>query len=317
MPKIPDEILDCCFFLYESEEDANSGVNPRGTGFLVQHGGGIGNTPSFYGITNKHVACSGGASVIRINTLDGRTRNFNFDPAEWGFLPSGVDVAAIELDVDLKRDKVAFVHVSLFASDPIDRNQLQEVFVGEDTFMIGMFFDHQARTKNLVSVRFGNISMLPDVNALVKQPTDHMGQCFVVDMHSRTGFSGSPVFAFRTFGSDLGSHVVNFSEYDLQINFDPRESKLRDYAVIKGGSLRIKNSLKLIGIQCSQFPENWPHKKAESAMPKAENFVFEPPKTDYVVGFSGMSVVVPAWEILKTLNSPAFRERRAQKAGPT
>src|SRR5205823_82762 len=68
---------------------------------------------------------------------------------------------------------------------------------------IGLFVDHDGVTTNVPSARFGNISMLPNKNATIEQPTNYRGESYVVDMHSRTGFSGSPVFVYRTFGSDL------------------------------------------------------------------------------------------------------------------
>src|SRR5258707_1186988 len=66
--------------------------------------------------------------------------------------------------------------------------------VGDDTFMIGLFLDHAGVTTNVPSARFGNISMLPNPRATIRQSTGYDGVSYVVDMHSRTGFSGSPVF---------------------------------------------------------------------------------------------------------------------------
>ena len=35
MPRLPDKMLDCVCYLYESEDDARAGVEFGGTGFLI------------------------------------------------------------------------------------------------------------------------------------------------------------------------------------------------------------------------------------------------------------------------------------------
>ena len=51
------------------------------------------------------------------------------------------------------------------------------------------------------ALRFGNISTSP---VAVKQPTQYREELnYRVDMHSRSGYSGSPVFVYRTPGNTL------------------------------------------------------------------------------------------------------------------
>jgi hypothetical protein len=73
---------------------------------------------------------------------------------------------------------------------------------GEDVFMVGRFMDHDGGAINQPAVRFGNISTMP---ANIKQPNGVIRPCYCIDLHSRAGFSGSPVYAFRTFGQDLST----------------------------------------------------------------------------------------------------------------
>src|SRR5690349_16217809 len=87
MPRLPPKTLDCVCYLYNSEHDAHAGREFGGTGFLVA-------MPSErwpdrieyrYVVTNWHVACQKGSSVIRINTLDGGTDILPYGPEMWEF----------------------------------------------------------------------------------------------------------------------------------------------------------------------------------------------------------------------------------------
>jgi hypothetical protein len=77
------------------------------------------------------------------------------------------------------------------------------ITIGEDTFMIGLFASHHGGDWNTPSARFGNISMLASKFAPVAMENGSKQPCHLVDTHSRGGFSGSPVFAYRTNGADL------------------------------------------------------------------------------------------------------------------
>ncbi|MCJ7495071.1 MAG: hypothetical protein MUP68_12685, partial [Deltaproteobacteria bacterium] len=94
MPKIPEKSIETAFYLYKSEDDAQNGVGIGGTGFFVGvHSEKHPRHLYIYGVTNWHVAISGGFSVIRINKTDGGTDVFNYDPCEWDFIPNGGDIA--------------------------------------------------------------------------------------------------------------------------------------------------------------------------------------------------------------------------------
>ncbi len=159
MPRIPEQVLNCAFYLYPSEDDAKQGKNLGGTSFVVAIP-----SPSFphqfqycYAITNAHVAS--GSSVIRLNTLDGRTDIFPFDPADWTFHRGGFDIAAVPLSVNYSRHKAANIDISAFATQAhVSSN---EIGPGEDVFMIGRFMDHDGGQTNMPAMRFGNISVMP------------------------------------------------------------------------------------------------------------------------------------------------------------
>ena len=97
---------------------------------------------------------------------------------------------------------------------------------------------------NKPAVRFGNVSILPAPIEIeeIGRERDY----YSIDMHSRTGFSGSPVFVYRSIGSDLTGE-------DLK--------KL--YQMVKSHALRSSDPpfwdfrpyMGLLGSHCAQFPE--------------------------------------------------------------
>lgn len=267
-------LLETVFFLYPDEASARAGQGAGGTGFLVA-------VPSVkypdkfhhvYAVTNWHVAVSGGSSVVRVMKRDGTAHILNFGPDEWEFIPGGHDVAVIPIDLNPQDLRVeAIVTDSFFLTS----EQLREfeVNAAEDVFMLGRFIDWDGEAANHPAMRFGNISMMQAAVPLENGAT-HIS--VVVDMHSRTGFSGSPVFVYRTSGSIF-----------------PKEDTL----LIKG------HMMKLLGILWGVFPEMWDIAGKDLPAPLLGK---------KVKGLSGMSLVAPASAIYDTLNLPRLREMRAE-----
>jgi hypothetical protein len=274
MPKISPDILRCTFYLYPSEEDAKLGTNLGGTGFFVGFPSEAAPGVMYsLAVSNWHVVCAAGCSVIRVNKIGGGIDIFNLGPDQWHFVTNGYDVAAASLGFDRAVHDVTVVPLSMLMTET-DIGRL-DIGPGENVFMAGRFIDHDGGDTNRPALRFGHISMMPEpIRQLngVRQPT------YCVDMHSRTGFSGSPVFTYRTIGDDL--------------------TKM---GVIGGGSY----FLYLLGIHCSQFPEYW----------KVVNGVTVPDEEgrnlasdgQVVKGLSGMTCVAPAWAILETVEKTPLR----------
>ena len=100
MPKVSQKIIDSVFFLYKTKEDALKGVNPGGTGFVVsQTAAADEHFNQLYGVTNWHVACQDGYSVVSLNKIDGGIDVMEFGSEDWHFIPSGPDVAVIPLQL--------------------------------------------------------------------------------------------------------------------------------------------------------------------------------------------------------------------------
>ncbi len=101
-----------------------------------------------------------------------------------------------------------------------------DINAGEDVFMAGRFVNYAGAETNRPSLRFGNISIMA---ADIRHPLGYTGKSIVLDMRSQSGYSGSPVFVYRTAGSlFLGNDSIG----------------------VRG------HMLKLLGIHWYQFPEN-------------------------------------------------------------
>jgi hypothetical protein len=308
MPKIQQRIIKSIFYLYRDRDSAEAGIGAVGTGFIV--GLHAGRKNHYYGVTNKHVACKNGASIVRLNTHAG-VEVFDFGPEDWEFNPEGEDIAAVPLDLDEERHEVSAISTDLFA-----RRGDANVGVGDDVFMIGLFADHEGREKNIPMVRFGNISMLASNDAPV-MVGGRRYECHVVDMHARSGFSGSPVFVYRTFGSDL----TRSSGEAVQVDLSPILRQMRSADTIQRVPQRIESKLyyetmfRFLGVHFAQFSERWELKSHEGFQLEANTAQVSADQT-FVSGVSGMTCVAPAWKILEVLNQPKFLEQRQHSTSP-
>jgi hypothetical protein len=138
-------------------------------------------------------------------------------------------------------------------------------------------------------------------------------------MHSRSGFSGSPVFAYRTFGSDLTQ--VQFGEPFDSIELEVDELELEPSRLgsmtggqsfsgrIRGrsGRLMARNLFKFLGIHWGQFPELWELQDKKRLKKSRKGLILD---GAYVDGLSGMTCVIPAWNILEVLDMPDLGKLR-------
>jgi hypothetical protein len=209
MPRIPEDLARSVAFLYPNRQAADDNVKRGGTCFLIgkpveNYSDPKGGTSYFiYAVTNFHVAWTAGSPVIRLNRRDGRKHIIDLTSADWIPHPDGDDLAATFLTgriggldgLDRPLDHLRFVETDrLLTEESMRRCALG---VGDDVFMIGRFLNHQG-TKEAISpaVRFGSISVMPEPIWNRTINADQLS--FAVEMRSRTGFSGSPVAAYRT-----------------------------------------------------------------------------------------------------------------------
>jgi hypothetical protein len=285
MPRIPDRLLDNVFYLYASKADAHAGERCGGTGFLVR-------VPSerapdlvayIYGVTNWHVACRDGFSVVRLNTLNGDTDVFPFEPHEWTFDPK-FDIAVRAIPLLENRHELRLIDVRGFIND--QRLEQYRIGLGDDVFMLGRFIDHDGGQTNRPTARFGNISLMPSP---IEQPNHKVADSYCIDLHSRTGYSGSPVFVYRTPAGDLELAREKYSEHPIN-SLGP-------------------SFLAFLGIHWGQFPERW-RIEGGVTVPEADETGPLVLEGQYVRGVSGMTCVLPASKIVEVLNMPKLKAQR-------
>jgi hypothetical protein len=127
----------------------------------------------------------------------------------------------------------------------------------------------------------------------IRQDNGVEAEAYCIDLHSRSGYSGSPVFVYRTPQSDLDPPPAGRTP-NLGLQLLPETVTF----------------FKVLGIHFAQFPEMWEVTSAGKLRHEAEGK--EPLLTDgkYIRGLSGMTLVLPAWSIRKVINIPALRHMR-------
>jgi hypothetical protein len=294
MPRFHPQLATTVFYLYGRDRKGDL-AGPSGTGvFVVKRADIPGHHNHVYAITAYHVAISGGSSSIRINFLeDGattlRSKYIEKDPSEWSFISGEDDIAAIDVTDDVGTGSDVFIR-GVPDTDFVTTKFINDggLSLGEDGFMLGLFTGNPGQAFNLPSARFGNLSQLANFVHPVEQGHGIVRPSHVFDMHSRPGFSGSPVFIFRTPFGDL-TNVTQDGTFQLDI--------------LTIGE-KYDAFVKLLGIHSGQFVETLKARKENSA-PIHDG--------DKLKIQSSMTIVVPAWAIEKLLNEPAFVEQRAMR----
>jgi hypothetical protein len=287
MPRLGhyQSLLKSVVFLYETVEDAVAGKKSGGTGFLVGVPSEAQGRNYAYCVTNWHVACQG-APIIRINKRAGSPEILDVPIDHWHFLPGGPDLAVTAVRIEPEEHDAILFQLSREEED-LSKTQFGPFDVGDDVFMIGRFIDYEGAETNRPALRFGNISIM---NANIRQKTGYRGPSIVVDMHSRTGFSGSPVFAYRTSGSHFGKGGVA--------------------GAIKGDEeIFVGHTMQLLGVHFGQFPEVW--KIGDVPISREEETSL---LTDgkYVEGLSGMTTVILANDLRALLYQEKFVTARKE-----
>jgi len=324
MPRLNQRFKNNVFFHY-GKNPAGEVVGPLGTGSLIGVYGerAHSHSISYYAVTCWHVAVQNGASILRINTKDGRSRPIELEPHEWQFIPSGDDLCAADITERLAAtDEISFLPPSLVVTKEFI--QQEQVEIGEDGFMLGLFAEQPGIDHNIVASRFGNLSLLAQNDAPIEQPNGQKRPSHIFDMRSRPGFSGSPVFIYRTPAGDLRNATLRGED---QIR--KRETRRSFDIVGAGGDFgyeiidrtffnnieddeeRKSNTfLMLLGIHAGQYPERVEARKEKRTQPEYDDIIRDRDKMKMP---SSMAVVVPAWEITKLLNLPIFKAERRKR----
>ena len=316
MPRLNPVFKRSVFFLFGIHPKTGKRVGPHGTGVLI----GVPPDDSsvgwylahFYAITCQHVAPRG-SSIIRINTNNGKSRFIKLDPDEWEWIPGHDDLAAIDVTDRIDRDNDSWSVLPsslLLTRNFIQKNELE---IGEDGFMLGLFAEVPGVHRNLIASRFGNVSLLAADDVLIEQPNNSKRPSHIFDMRSRPGFSGSPVFIYRTPGGDLREiaygppsrlYPFGFGQIATTTTF------MKEWEEYKAAQKDKQNMfLRLLGIHAGQYHDVVRAKKTNSKGEK-DDIVRD---GDMLRIPNSMAIVVPSWEIETLLRLPTFKEQRRQR----
>jgi len=268
MPRIPDDLLESVIYLYPDAESANRGEKVGGSGFMVRVLSEFNPDRGYlYAVTNSHIIRKNSSPIIRMNSKEGGM--FIGESDQWHHHPDGDDVAVTAVTLP-STVQYKFLDVQHF----LTKEQIEQFGIGpgDDTFMVGRLIGHDGKQRNLPSVRFGNIAMMPDEPLI---GTSGLRQeSFVVETRSIGGFSGSPVFVH-------GQPWVytNRDQHFVKRDFGPW----------------------LLGI-------NWGHIYSYEQVLKKN---LSPVNEDWQVrSNTGMAGVVPSWKVLEALNTPELQADR-------
>jgi hypothetical protein len=212
VPRIPAIITNSIVYLYRDHDEADTGAEFGGSGFLLALPSEASKTAAhIYAVTNAHVAEGEHSSpVVRANLRHPssgfeRTFIFDFTSTDW-VTDLKNDIAACPLPHDFNMDILAYSLITrefLITEEEFRQN---DIGPGDNVVYAGRFVAHAGKYENMPSVRFGNISMNPNEREPITYDTDSKTRRtqvgFLVEARSRSGYSGSPVFT-------LNQHVVN------------------------------------------------------------------------------------------------------------
>jgi hypothetical protein len=316
MPRLNPRFARCVFFLFARHPETRElRRTPAGTGVIVGFETGV--AYHIYAVTCAHVAPQG-ASVIRLNTTDGKSRNIELEPDDWRTHPSGSDVAIADITEELfEGDDVSYIQPRLFAEQGFIAGV--GLGIGDDGFMLGLYANHPGRDYNRIAAKFGNISLMADENDPIGWKGRPKRPAHLFDIRSRGGFSGSPVFVYRTPDGDLRSIDVDGQRRRTTVT--PRvvaSDRMREDMRGPDGpdwsmEYDTENNifLRLLGIHAAQYKEKVKIRKPKKPELEGDDDTIRDGDDLWIEG--GTTIVVPAWEIRALLNRPDFIQTREDR----
>ena len=277
MPRIDDESLDCVFYLYPSLVDAQAGktdVKRGGSGFFVSvpypRLPGLG---MLFAVTAAHVI-NRGSDVVRLNSKDGKTLCYETDARTWFLHPDGADIAILPFAANAEVAKFRCIPRAHFALRKLVEDM--DIGPGDNVFVVGRFVNQEGVLKNTPTVRFGQISQMP--NEKITSDDGDEQESFLVEARSIGGYSGSPVFVY-------------FEPYGLQ---GGRKAKVE-----MSGDEFIGPWL--LGIDWCHI-NNWQPVCDRNGEPVSKD-------GDMIVGSNtGMMGVIPSWKLDEMLEHPRIKK---------
>lgn len=191
--RVPEEIRKCvCFVGYRMHDGTEMFA---GTAFFVARRIDGTDRALSYVVTARHVIdgirdLGLDQVLLRVNSKAG-ARWLEYPISEWVMHPEGrsVDVAVLRGFIGNGVDHLTFGLGSSAFAEVIHR---EDIGVGTEAVIAGLFVNHAGKDRNIPIVRVGNIAAMPEEKVgTTLGPID----AYLIEARSLGGLSGSPVFA--------------------------------------------------------------------------------------------------------------------------
>jgi len=195
---VKKEILNCVGFVLYKDKDGNP--HYCGTAFFIGEYIEDIDKSFVYIVTAKHVVAgiktveNDGNLYLRVNVKNGDTglATINLDDWEYHddpFVDAAVYFGALNSE-DVDYNTFPIDHL---ATDEIINNE--EIGIGDEICMTGLFVNHFGKKRNLPILRTGNIAMMPSEPVQAKLGDKNVPmEAYLAECRSIGGLSGSPVF---------------------------------------------------------------------------------------------------------------------------
>ncbi len=212
--KIAQEIRKSVFFVCINNSKASMSLSVVSTGFILSSPIEDKQEIFINLITAKHVIdaarkySADGIAYVRMNTVDGGYDYLNTSLDDWIFHPTdpSADVALFSFVPPERFDYLALPeNMAITEKHP----KHEQINLGDDVLIIGLFVNHFGRQKNIPLIRTGNIA------AMLEEPVDTVygsTDMYLIESRSIGGLSGSPVFVQHP--------VIRVEEGQVKYNLD-------------------------------------------------------------------------------------------------
>jgi hypothetical protein len=273
--QIPDEIRKCVVFVCYK---ATSGLKLAGTAFLVGVPLGVSDLSSCYFVTAKHVIEAireksvDQTVYLRINLKDVGVQLVGTPVNSWLSHPHEADVDVAVLNWAPSREVFDYRFISLNMAATQEIIERENIGVGDDVFLTGLFSNHYGSQRNIPIIRVGNIASMPEEKVHTKWGNI---DAYLVEARSIGGLSGSPVFVYMGAMRKQGSDVT-----------------------FRSGVL-----FYLLGLMHGHFD------LSQLEIDSLDDNLEQDSLTNLKINI-GIAVVVPVWKILEVINQEIFANLR-------
>lgn len=290
---VPADFRRCVAYLTVDVRDKDTGLisrRPAGTGFFVSIPAEDQGTV-IYLVTARHVIDASrkyGQLYLRVNTTGSESVDGRLSHQDDWFLHPQTDVACMAVNLDnVQQPDIRTLPLDVFLSDERLANVPEgavAVCEGDEVVNVGLFTSHPgSASRSEPVVRFGHIARMPYDPIPIKMDPAPNGaytpvDAYLCEANSYGGQSGSPIFIY--FAMDRVPGTINMG------------------GEFGGGSWA------LLGLVHGHYPDEQDIKVTSGELTGEGKIDFN----------LGISVVIPAQDILNLLNSEDAVEQRKKAA---